>query len=85
LKPDSVSEVVMCVKFVMEHKRQYMLRARINNTIFSVHNLTRTKYLVANTNVKKLKMRQLSSGNLIFFLLPLNVGAQEKGIINIEY
>jgi hypothetical protein len=75
----------MRVKIVMEHKRQYMLRARINNTIFSVHNLTRTKYLVANTNVKKLKMRQLSLGNLIFFLLPLNVGAQEKGIINIEY
>jgi hypothetical protein len=85
LKPASVSEVVMRVKFVMDHKRQYMLRARRNKTIFSVHNLTTTKYLVANTNVKELKMRQLSSGNLEIFLLLLNVDAQEKGIINIEY
>ena len=60
-----------------------MMRARTNNTIFSVHNLTTTKYLVANTNVKELKMRQLSSGNLKNFLFLLNVDAQEKGIINI--
>jgi hypothetical protein len=35
-------------------------------------------------NVKKIQMRQLTSGNLKILILLLNADAQEKGITNIE-
>jgi hypothetical protein len=62
-----------------------MLKAEGNSTIFTERNLTRTKYLVPNMNVKEIQIRQLTSGNLqnCPFTI-LNADAQEKGIINLE-